>query len=304
MKKQFLAVCVLSAVMLSSCGSVEDTPSGEVQTTASVTENSEMKSETEPAGDTENVIYYEGKAFSRDELSDETIKWLEAYNSLSEESRLLISSIPHELISDEVFEVYEAEEAEPELISEETESTESETAPETEVETVSSETSKEIVNRIKSIDNSAYDKYSFIRKYDAKAENTYIAGEIVGMDVLEEWTDNVYLKKSTEEMNATPALYQAIVELNISEEDFRRQNEEYIDYPDMYYSEEMISALYCGDINEMKRQLTDPWALYYDGEAYAFDEMYADPNIVAGIPADVMNEYLDFIENIESVKVR
>ncbi|MBD5140531.1 MAG: hypothetical protein HDT25_03825 [Ruminococcus sp.] len=286
MKKQFLAICVLSAVMLSSCSSVDNTSADEVQTTAS-----------------ENVIYYEGKAFLRDELSSETIEWLEQYNSLSEESKQVINYIPYELLPKESFSVFETEtEISIETITEETESTELEA--ETETEASVGETDTEIVNRIKSIDNSAYDKYSFIRKYDAKVENIYIVGEIIGQDVLQEWVDNVFLKKSDEEMNKFPAIYQAIVELGISEEDFRKKNEEYIDYPGMYYPEEMISALYSDDINAMKRQLTDPWALYYDGEVYAFDEMYADPNIVAGVPADVMNEYLDFIEAIDGVKVR
>lgn len=194
--------------------------------------------------------------------------------------------------------------AETSVAESETESTELETETESDTEKAVGETDKEIVNRIKSIDNSAYDKYSFIRKYDVKAENLYIISEIVGDEAESDWVDNVYLKKSDEERNALPAVYQAIVELGISEEDFRNKNEEYIDYPDMLISEEMLSALYSEDINEMKRLLADPWALYYDGEVYAFDEMYADPNIVAGFPADVMNEYLDFIEAIDGVKVR
>ena len=286
MKKQFLAICVLSAVMLSSCSNVDNMSADEVQTTAS-----------------ENVIYYEGKAFLRDELSSETIEWLEQYNSLSEESKQVINYIPYELLPKESFSVFEIEtEISTETITEETESTELET--ETETEAAVGETDMEIINRIKSIDVSAYDKYSFVRKYDVKAENLYIISEIVGDKAESDWVDNVYLKKSDEERNALPAVYQAIVELGISEEDFRKKNEEYIDYPDMLISEEMLSALYSEDINEMKRLLADPWALYYDGEVYAFDEMYADPNIVADVPADVMNEYLDFIEAIDEVKVR
>lgn len=254
MKKQFLALCVLSAVMLSSCSN-GDTAAGENITVISNSGIESNDSKTEEVSAEQETTASEQKT--------------EAEISASES---------------------------------ETESTELET--ETETEAVVGETDTEIVNRIKSIDVSAYDKYSFVRKYDVKAENLYIISEIVGNEAESDWVDNVYLKKSDEERNALPAVYQAIVELGISEEDFRNKNEEYIDYPDMLISEEMLSALYSEDINEMKRLLADPWALYYDGEVYAFDEMYADPNIVAGVPADVMNEYLDFIEAIDEVKVR
>ena len=254
MKKQFLAICVFSAVMLSSCSN-GDTAAGE---NISVISNSGIE--------------------SNDSKSEEVSA--EQETTASEQKT----------------------EAEISASESETESTELET--ETETEAAVGETDTEIVNRIKSIDTSAYDKYSFVRKYDSKAENLYIISEIIGYDAESDWVDNVYLKKSNEEMEALPAIYQAIVELGISEEDFRNKNEEYSDYPDMYFSEEMISALYSDDVNEMKRLLVDPWALYYDGEIYVFDKMYADPNIVAGVPVDVMNEYLDYIETIYGVKVR
>lgn len=96
MKRHILAVCVLSAVLLSSCGSGDDTSAGEVQTIAS-----------------ENVIYYEGTAYSRDELSIETIKWLEVYNSLSEESKQVINYIPYELVPKESFAAVETEPEKP-----------------------------------------------------------------------------------------------------------------------------------------------------------------------------------------------
>lgn len=256
MKKNILAVCVLSAVLLSSCGSDGSTSAGEVQTTAFVADKSETVS------------------------------------GISVNDTALITE--------------ETESTEPESSTEttavETESTELDT--ETEAEKSVGETDEEIVNRIKSIDNSAYDQYSFIRKYTAEVGNLYIVSQIVEEETRSEWVDNVYLKKSDEERRALPTLYQAIVELGISEDDFRKENEKLREYPDMYYSDEIISALYLEDVNEMKRLLADPWALYYNGEVYAFDEMYADPNIVAGVPADVMNEYLDFIETIDEIKVR
>lgn len=92
MKRHILAVCVLSAVLLSSCGSTDGTSTGEIQTIAS-----------------ENVVYYEGMAYSRDELSGETIEWLEQYNLMSEESKQKINYVPYELLSKESFVVFETE---------------------------------------------------------------------------------------------------------------------------------------------------------------------------------------------------
>lgn len=40
---------------------------------------------------------YEGRAYYRSMLSEETIEWLEWYNSLSEEERLAVSYEPEEL---------------------------------------------------------------------------------------------------------------------------------------------------------------------------------------------------------------
>lgn len=139
---------------------------------------------------------------------------------------------------------------------------------------------------------------AFMRKYIEKAENAYIAYLIVGDEEYENWLNNVYLMKSSEERNEFPELYQIIHELNISKEDFVAQNNEFVDYPDMYYSEEIISALYSDDVEEMKKQLINPLALYYDGEIYTFDELSQSKNarVAANIPADVMNNYLGYIE--------
>ena len=47
--------------------------------------------------DEEETILVHDKVFHKSDLSDETIEWLENYNSLSEEEQLAISSIPAEL---------------------------------------------------------------------------------------------------------------------------------------------------------------------------------------------------------------
>ena len=50
-----------------------------------------------PDRDAAEVIVFHDKVFNKSDLSEETIKWLENYNSLSEEEQLAISSIPAEL---------------------------------------------------------------------------------------------------------------------------------------------------------------------------------------------------------------
>ena len=47
--------------------------------------------------DEEETILFHDKVFHKSDLSEETIEWLENYNSLSEEEQLAISSIPAEL---------------------------------------------------------------------------------------------------------------------------------------------------------------------------------------------------------------
>ncbi len=50
----------------------------------------------------------------------------------------------------------------------------------------------------------------------------------------------------------------------------------------------------------MKKQLVNPLALYYDGEIYTFDELSEAQNTqtAADISADVMSEYLGYIEMV------
>lgn len=140
--------------------------------------------------------------------------------------------------------------------------------------------------------------FTFSLKFINKVYNIYIIDQIVGQETCDEWVNNVYLKQTLEEMDALPDLYQAIVGLNISKEDFIKQNNEYIDYPSMYFTEDIIDALYMDDVEEMKRLLRGPYTLYYNGEIYTFDAMSENPHITDDIPADVLNEYLDFIESV------
>ena len=50
-----------------------------------------------PSGDNADVIQFGDKWLDKDGLSEETIKWLENYNKLSEEEQLAISYVPHDL---------------------------------------------------------------------------------------------------------------------------------------------------------------------------------------------------------------
>lgn len=142
--------------------------------------------------------------------------------------------------------------------------------------------------------------YAFSRKYVDDVYDIYLAGQIVGQEACDEWVNNVFLVKAPEEQIEIPPLYQMIHDLNISKEDFLTKNAEFIDSPDMYFSEDIISALYLNDIDEMKEKLINPLALYYDGEIYTFDELSKSQNshMVTGIPADVMNNYLEYIEAV------
>lgn len=51
----------------------------------------------ENESDTFNVIEFNGKHFNTEDLSKETLEWLEWYNSLSPEDQLAVSSVPTDL---------------------------------------------------------------------------------------------------------------------------------------------------------------------------------------------------------------
>ncbi len=137
--------------------------------------------------------------------------------------------------------------------------------------------------------------YTFMRRYVEEAENIYIAAQIVGQEARNDWVDNVYLKMPPEEQSELPELYRIIHDLNIPKEDFIEENKKYAEYPGTYYSEEVIEALYLDDIDEMKKRLVNPTALYYDGEIYTFDGLCKTPELADNIPDEILEEYLDFI---------
>ena len=136
--------------------------------------------------------------------------------------------------------------------------------------------------------------YTFLRKYIDEVYNIHLASEVVGREVCQEWVDNVYLKRTAEEQEGIPPIYQIIVDLEISKEDLIQKNKE---HDGIYLSDETIDALYQEDIEEVKKALMSPFALYYEGEIYTYDE-FAETHVEADIPAETLDEYFDFIEKV------
>lgn len=133
--------------------------------------------------------------------------------------------------------------------------------------------------------------YSFSRKYIDEVYNIQIAYETVGKEVRDEWANNVFLKKSAEEQEALPPIYQMIVELEIPKEDLVKKNNQY-DEP--YLADNTIDALYEQDVQKMQQLLANPLALYYDGEIYTFDELACGLQEV-DIPEETLDNYFDRI---------
>lgn len=169
--------------------------------------------------------------------------------------------------------------------------------PVTSVSDISENTASTEPEKTNEIPHIGGSDYAFSRKYVDQVYNIYLACEIAGQEG-DEWVDNVFLLKTPEEQEALPPIYQMIRDLNISKEDFIAENNKYVDYPGMHFSDDMISGLYQEDINEMKRLLASPLALYYDGEIYTFDELCRNPELAENIPADTISSYLDFIYDI------
>lgn len=134
---------------------------------------------------------------------------------------------------------------------------------------------------------------TFSRKYIDEVYNIYICDEIVGREASDKWVNEVFLKLSPEEQEALPNVYMMIVAFDISKEALERKNKE-LGGDELQQS--TIDALYLEDVEEIKRALKNPLALYYDGEIYTFDELRAKRN--EDIPSDVLSEYFDFIESV------
>lgn len=139
--------------------------------------------------------------------------------------------------------------------------------------------------------------YTFARKYVDEVYNIHIASLIVGREACDAWTNDVFLKKSPEEQEGIPTLYQIIVELGISKEDLIKQNDEYSG-TDQYLSDYIIDSLYADDIETMKQLLMSPMALYYNKEIYTFDELMLATDKTTKIPKETLKKYFDYIETV------
>ena len=133
---------------------------------------------------------------------------------------------------------------------------------------------------------------SFTREYIDEVYNLVVCDEAVGREVGDKWVNEVFLKLSPEEMDAVPNVYMMIVDLNISREALEEANRR-LGGDELQQS--TIEALYCGDVEEMKKALKNPLALYYDGNIYTFDKVRAKK--YTEIPIDVLSEYFDSIES-------
>lgn len=112
---------------------------------------------------------------------------------------------------------------------------------------------------------------------------------------LDRWVNDVFLKKSDNEMNETPTLYQAVHELNISKESLTILNESRKGFNGMVLDDALIDALYYEE-EDMKKTLMNPLALYFEGEIYTWGElkrMIAAGTLPDGIAGSFLQEYVD-----------
>ena len=105
----------------------------------------------------------------------------------------------------------------------------------------------------------------------------------------------MYLKRTVEEQEGIPPIYQIIVDLEISKEDLIQKNN---GKGGIYLSAETIDALYQEDIEEVKKALMSPLALYHEGEIYTFEELSRKIRMAVDIPTEILDEYFDFIEKV------
>ncbi len=149
------------------------------------------------------------------------------------------------------------------------------------------------------------DDSTFNRKYvDVSYDIAYLGKvydgepEMLPDGALKDWTENVFLKKSPEEQDALPVMYQAVQELGVTKDQLTALNDAQKELGDyMILDDDYINSLYIEDDSEMKRALAGPTALYYGGETYTWNELNAvpAPDVVSRIPKDVMDAYISCV---------
>ncbi|MBE6687906.1 MAG: hypothetical protein E7588_01360 [Ruminococcaceae bacterium] len=137
--------------------------------------------------------------------------------------------------------------------------------------------------------------YTFSREWMDETYNLYIASVVVGRESSENWVNEVFLKKTPQEMDALPNIYMMIVDLGISKEDLIKANNE---YGSGDLTPEMIDALYLDDVEDVKKALMNPNALYCNGNVYTFDKIKNSNGAFTEIPVEVLADYLNDIQEL------
>ncbi len=145
--------------------------------------------------------------------------------------------------------------------------------------------------------------YNLAREYQDITYNIAYLGKlyygetpIISEEKLNDWVNNVFLKKTIDEQNALPTMVQAIRELGITREQLTALNEERKTLgDDMILTDEYISALFL-DENEMKQKLMNPTAYMFDGVIYTWEKivrMTSEELEAIGLDEKTLEEYVD-----------
>jgi len=116
---------------------------------------------------------------------------------------------------------------------------------------------------------------------------------------VQEWVDNVLYAQPEDDMLRVPSLYQAVSYFGITKEELYAYNASLLEIsPEnpMVIPEYVIEALYFSDETEMMKELTNSFALYYDGAVYSYDEIINSSVRTVSIPNAVLSEYVSSIE--------
>lgn len=125
------------------------------------------------------------------------------------------------------------------------------------------------------------------RKYLNVTYDIYCCNVILGDEAVDKWVNGVYLEKSEAEREASPTLYQAVTELHIERSQIEAYNSDESLNKGLAIPKVILDAIYDMDFDEMKEALTNPFALYYDGEVYTARELSEQNDL----PPEVVEEY-------------
>ncbi len=107
----------------------------------------------------------------------------------------------------------------------------------------------------------------------------------------------MYLKKSDDERNALPTMYQAIHDLDVKKEDLvALNNSRKLRDNAMVLSDAYIDALYMEE-DEMLQALIHPLALYYNGKIYTWEQLCSTSltDTSVALPISVIDAYVNHV---------